>query len=91
MSFIVSKLIRWGQTTAAEPSVIWRYGFGVFAVLAATGLRLAFNSIVGTYAPHVIFALAMIAAAWFGGRGPGLAATALSPLRDGARTSSQIG
>ena len=75
-----SQLSRWGQKTATEPSVIWRYGFGVFAVLAATGVRLAFNPVVGVHAPHVLFVLAVIAAAWFGGRGPGLAATALSAL-----------
>src|SRR6516165_3176662 len=44
------------------------------------GVRLAFNPVVGVYAPTVLFGLAVIAAAWFGGRGPGLAATALSTL-----------
>jgi PAS domain S-box-containing protein len=65
---------------AANRSVICRYGFAIVAVLAATGVRLVFNPVVGIYAPTVLFGIAVIAAAWFGGRGPGLAATALSAL-----------
>ena len=80
MSFQFSKLLRWVRQTVADPSGIWRYGFAVVVVLAATGVRLAFNAVVGVYAPTVLFGLAVIAAAWFGGRGPGLAATALSAL-----------
>jgi K+-sensing histidine kinase KdpD len=52
----------------------------VVVVLAATGVRLAFNPVVGVGAPHMPFNLAVIMAAWFGGRGPGLAAAALSAL-----------
>src|SRR5215469_13833342 len=76
----VNEPFQWVRQKAAYPSVTWRYGFAVFVVLAATGVRLAFNHVVGVYAPTVLFGLAVIAAAWFGGRGPGLAATALSAL-----------
>ena len=72
--------VQWARQKAEYPSVTWRYGFAVLVVVAATGVRLAFNPVVGVYAPTVLFGLAVIAAAWFGGRGPGLAATALSTL-----------
>ncbi len=68
------------RSTAANHGVLWRYGTAVFAVFAATGVRIAFNPVLGAQAPHVPFALAVILAARFGGRGPGLAAVALSAL-----------
>jgi K+-sensing histidine kinase KdpD len=80
VSFEFSRLIRWGQKTAAEPSVTWRYGFAVLAVLAATGLRHAFNPVLSTQAPYISFTFAVIVAALFGGRLPGLTAAALSGL-----------
>ncbi len=64
----------------AEPGAIWGYLIAVAAVFAATGVRLAFNPVLGVEAPHVPFAFAVIIAARIGGRGPGLAATALSAL-----------
>jgi PAS domain S-box-containing protein len=76
----LGKLARWARQTAAASGVIWRYGIVVAAVFAATGVRLAFNPVLGAEAPHVPFAFAVIVAARFGGRGPGLAATALSTL-----------
>ena len=72
MPFQFSKLLRWVRQTVADPSGIWRYGFAVVAVLAATGVRLAFNPVVSVYAPTVLFMLALTVAAWFAGRGPGL-------------------
>jgi PAS domain S-box-containing protein len=59
-------------------AVVWRYGLAVVVVLAATGVRLAFNPIVGVEAAHIPFNLAVAIAAWFGGCGPGLVAAALS-------------
>jgi PAS domain S-box-containing protein len=75
-----NKSVRLARQVTTTPSVIWRYGFAVAVVLAATGIRLAFNPVVGVHAPHMPFNLAVILAAWFGGRGPGLAAVALSAL-----------
>jgi len=80
LPFAVSKLVRWVRETPPNAGVVWRYGVAVAAVIAATVIRLAFNPVLGVEAPHVSFALAVIAAAWFGGRGPGLAATLLSTL-----------
>ena len=80
MPFEFSRLVRWGWKTASSSGVIWRYGIAVAAVAVATGVRFAFNPVVGLQAPHVPFALAVIVAAWFGGRGPGMVATTLSAL-----------
>jgi PAS domain S-box-containing protein len=65
---------------ATNPSTLWRYGFAVVVVLAATGVRLAFNPVLGLEAPHMPFNLAVIIAAWFGGSGPGMVAAALSAV-----------
>jgi len=74
----LSRAVGSARPLATTPSAIWRYGVAVAVVLAATGVRLAFNPVVGVEAPHMPFNLAVIIAAWFGGRGPGLAAAALS-------------
>jgi PAS domain S-box-containing protein len=55
-----------------------RYGIAAGAVLAALAARLAFKPILGEHSPYVPFAAAVLVAAAFGGRRPGLAATALS-------------
>jgi signal transduction histidine kinase/CheY-like chemotaxis protein len=73
-------LARWAWQTRATPAVIWRYGLAVVAVTAATVVRLAFNAVLGVQAPQGAFTLAVILASWVGGRGPGLAAGALSAL-----------
>jgi signal transduction histidine kinase/CheY-like chemotaxis protein len=74
------KLARSARQTTATPGVISRYAFALVMVLAATAVRLAFSAVLGAQEPHGSFTLAVILAAWFGGRGPGLAATALSAL-----------
>ncbi len=57
-------------------SAIFRYGVAALAVAAATAVRLALERVAALdYSP---FTLAIIVASRFGGRGPGLAATALS-------------
>src|SRR5215475_7675313 len=55
-----------------------RYGIAVFSVALAAVVRLALESVLGYDVPLSIFALAVIVAAWCGGLGPGLLATALS-------------
>ncbi len=59
-------------------SAVFRYGVAAVAVAAAAAVRLALEPVLGLYAPYLPFALAVIVASRFGGRGPGLAATALS-------------
>jgi signal transduction histidine kinase/CheY-like chemotaxis protein len=79
MPFGFSKrLARWAWRTQATPGVIWRYGLAIVLVVVATVVRLAFNAVLGVQAPQGAFTLAVILASWFGGRGPGLAAGALS-------------
>ena len=52
----------------------------VVATLAALGVRWALDPVLGVHSPYLASALAVIVAAWFGGRGPGFASTALSTL-----------
>jgi signal transduction histidine kinase len=80
MPFEFRKLARRARRTAANAGVTWRYGFAVGAVLVATAVRLAFNKVLGVQNPYGTFNLAVVLAAWFGGRGPGLLAAALSAL-----------
>jgi signal transduction histidine kinase len=47
-------------------------------VAAAAGLRLVLEPVLGADAPLTLFVLAVVAAAWVGGLGPGLVATAAS-------------
>jgi PAS domain S-box-containing protein len=49
-------------------------------VLVALGSRYALNPVLGPHAPYLPFILAIIAAAWFGGRGPALIAAVISAL-----------
>jgi PAS domain S-box-containing protein len=68
------------RQTVADPSGAWRYGFAVVAVVVAAGVRLAFNPLLEVQGPYMPFYFAVIIAALFGGRGPGLVATATSGL-----------
>lgn len=61
-------------------SVELRYGVAVVATLAALGVRSAVDPLLGVHSPYLPFIIAIIVAARFGGRGPGLASTALSTL-----------
>jgi PAS domain S-box-containing protein len=78
--FEIDELLRWARKTVARPNVVWRYGIAVAAVAAAMGVRLALGPLVAAYAPYLPFTFALTVAALFGGRGPGLAAVALSAL-----------
>ena len=72
---------RLGKALLTEDrSTAFRYGAVAAIVLAATWSRLALNPLLGPHAPYLPFALAIMFAARIGGRGPGLAATALSTL-----------
>ena len=52
----------------------------VVATLAALGVRWALDPVIGVHSPYLPSALAVIVAAWFGGRVPGFAATLLGTL-----------
>jgi PAS domain S-box-containing protein len=57
-----------------------RYGVAVIATLAALAVRQALDPVLGVHSPYLPFIASIIIAARFGGRGPGLACTALSTL-----------
>src|SRR5689334_1059999 len=56
----------------------FRYGIALLAVIAALTLHLVFDPVLGASAPF--FPVAILIAARFAGRGPGMAATALTTL-----------
>jgi PAS domain S-box-containing protein len=58
--------------------ILIRYGAAAAAVAAALVLKLLLDQTVETGAPFLLFPLAILVAAWFGGIGPGLFATALA-------------
>jgi GAF domain-containing protein len=67
------------QPSMSLSRVTTAYGVAVFAVTVALGLTLAFGSWLHA-TPLQLFFVAVMVSAWYGGRGPGLLATVLSPL-----------
>ncbi len=59
-----------------HPPVL-RYGSAVAAVGLATGLRITLGPMLGDLFPFATLFLAILAVAWFAGRGPALLSTAL--------------
>src|SRR5919112_5407745 len=57
-----------------------RYGVAVLAVGVALGLKLLLDPLITDQSPFLLLAGAVVVAAWFGGLGPGLLATALGAL-----------
>ena len=65
----------------APDSASWmRHALGVGAVAAALAFRYGIREIIGVKVPFLQFYPAIIVAAWYGGFGPALVATALSAL-----------
>ena len=63
-----------------ESSSARRYGLGLLSVPVALGVRIALEPVAGLKWPFILFALAVMVAARFGGLGPGLVATGTSLL-----------
>src|SRR6185503_7807921 len=61
-------------------SGITRYAVAVAAVVAAVGLRLLLQPLLGASVPYLQFLPATLLAAWYGGFGPGALATALAAV-----------
>lgn len=57
-----------------------RYGLALLAVALATGLRMAIDPQLSDHVPYITYAPAVLAAAWLGGFGPALLATAIGSL-----------
>jgi PAS domain S-box-containing protein len=67
------------DASGPQPRRAWlRYSVALGAVAVAFFLRSLLHSRLGPLAPFITFFPAVIFAAWFGGLGPGLLATALS-------------
>jgi PAS domain-containing protein len=58
--------------------VLVRYAAAVCSVAAGLALRFALGDVLGATVPYITFFPAVMLAAWFGGFGPGILATALS-------------
>jgi len=61
-------------------SAVERYALTLAIVAAATALRVALDPVWGAGLPYITFYPAVMLAAWLGGLGPGLVATALSAV-----------
>jgi len=62
------------------PSKSLRYFVAIAATAVAFTARFLLKSALGNIAPLLLFTLSVVVAAWYGGLGPGLLATALSLL-----------
>jgi signal transduction histidine kinase len=69
-----------GAYWASRRSLPLRYGVAVASVAMATGLNLLIEPLLPQQSPFLLPAGAVMVAAWFGGLGPGLVATALGAL-----------
>jgi hypothetical protein len=69
--------------TKPEESVLVRYGAAVLFVGLAGGLKVVLFPSIQEYLPFRFLIAAVVAAAWYGGLGPGLMATGLAILAAG--------
>src|SRR3712207_1556027 len=61
-------------------SPVLRYGVAVVAIALVLGLKLLVDPVITDQSPFLLFAAAVMVAAWFGGLGPGLLATGLGTV-----------
>jgi PAS domain S-box-containing protein len=61
-------------------SLLLRYGVAVTAIALVLALKLLVDPLIADQSPFLMFAAAVMVAAWFGGLGPGLLATALGAV-----------
>jgi signal transduction histidine kinase len=66
--------------SGSRHSLPLRYGVGVASVALALGLKQLLNPLMTQHSPFLLLAGAVMVAAWFGGLGPGLLATALGAI-----------
>ena len=57
-----------------------RYGVATLVVALVVALKLLLDPLIEEQSPFLMLAVAVMVAAWFGGLGPGLLATALGAL-----------
>src|SRR3712207_4920218 len=78
-----SKLLmdRMGKARSVRrPSPFLRYGVAVIAIALALGIKLLLDPLMADQSPFLLFAAAVMVAAWFGGLGSGLLATAVGAV-----------
>jgi PAS domain S-box-containing protein len=68
------------MTPLRPRTLLIRYGMAVLAVLLVLLLKLAIPALARTDFPFTLFLAAILFGSWFGGIGPGLAATVLAAL-----------
>jgi signal transduction histidine kinase len=68
-----------------------RYGVAVASVALALGLKLLLDPVMTQHSPFLLLAGAVMVAAWFGGLGPGLLATALGAMTADYHFLSPVG
>jgi hypothetical protein len=67
-----------GTTQRAAPAICSRYGVAALSVIVAFALNIAMPSaLLASGTAQLVFALAVLVAAWHGGLGPGLFAAGL--------------
>ena len=67
-----------GNPSIIDRPVLLRYGVAIFALALAVLVRMLFQPLFGETTPFLFFFPAIMAAAWYGGLGPGLLVTGLS-------------
>ncbi len=68
------------EETERKKGLCLRYGCALLAVILATLLRMWLNPLLGDQVPFTTYFAAIMFAAWYGGLGPSLMATAFSVL-----------
>ena len=66
--------------SGSRHSLPLRYGVGVASVTLALGLKQLLDPLMTQHSPFLLLAGSVMVAAWFGGLGPGLLATALGAI-----------
>jgi PAS domain S-box-containing protein len=68
------------NSSITDRPALLRYGGAILALVLAVLVRLPFQPLLGDTTPFLFFFPAIIAAAWYGGLGPGLLVTGLSAV-----------
>lgn len=65
------RIMQWNQ------NILLRYSLAVIGIVVAIIVRLSLSHFVGDHIPFLFVLCAVVAASWFGGRGPGLLSAVL--------------
>src|ERR1700685_2716811 len=76
----VTSMLSQSVMTPRERTRLFRYGVAILVTAATLALRWPLWRLLGNQAPHIMFFPAVMISAYYGGLGPGLAATLLSAI-----------